>query len=178
MKRPLLSLISATFLAGSAYADDVGLRLAENEPGTIAPFSKSSAKALGKYGFEPSLSAELDVVDLGAGRSGTGLSTSRGFALTRGQSLIGTGTLPINESFSFFGQLGFARSDEDLQFSLGVPAYKYDPGSDLTYGVGLRYDFTERLGLRLQWERYNQPAFDLPDGDDVNLLSTGLRYRF
>ncbi len=174
----LSSLIIATFLAGAAHADD-GLRLAASETDTVAPDANSAPlKTPGKYGFEPSLSAEMDVVDLGAGRSGTGLSTSRGFALTRGQSLIGIGTLPINESFSFFGQLGFARSDEDLQFSLGVPAYKYDPDSNLTYGVGLRYDFTERLGLRLQWERYNQPAFDLPGGDDVNLLSTGLRYRF
>lgn len=182
MKRALLSsssLVIATCFAGLVCADEGGLRLTANESETIAPSSTTSAAKLpGKFGFEPSLSAELDVVDLGAGRSGTGLSTSRGFALTRGQSLIGTGTLPINESFSFFGQLGFARSEEDLQFSLGVPAYKYDSGSDLTYGVGLKYDFTERLGLRLQWERYNQPAFDAPGGDDVNLLSTGLRYRF
>lgn len=182
MKRALLSLslLIAAFFTKAVLADSAGLIDPLGDIGASAQGLKNSRAAnASKYEFAPSLRAEFDTVDLAAGRSGTGLSTSRGFALTKGQSLLGIGTLPINESFSFFGQFGLLRNDENLQFSLGVPAYKYDARTDLTYGVGLKYDFTERLGLRFQWERMNNSAAEAPGGDsNVNLLSTGLRYRF
>lgn len=175
MKNALLSVIwLGVAFAHNAGADDaVWILAADNSGAALAAKGiKQSPPAV-----SPSLSAEYDAVDLGAGYSGTGLSTSRGFAVLKGQSLLGIGTLPINESFSFFGQFGVLRSDDDMQFSQSVPAYRYNSATDLTYGLGLKYDFTETLGLRLQWERMNHSGAAIP-GDDVNLLSTGLRYRF
>jgi hypothetical protein len=53
----------------------------------------------------------------------------------------------------------------------GVPFSDSADGNDLSFGVGLAYDFTRNLGARVEWERFDA------DGD-VGLLSLGLAYRF
>ena len=50
------------------------------------------------------------------------------------------------------------------------------------YGVGLRYDMNQSLGLRLEWSRFarigseNTYAATLPP--EVDQLSIGVQYRF
>jgi opacity protein-like surface antigen len=84
--------------------------------------------------------------------------------------------------FSLYGRLGYAQTDS-------VPAYAFaalPPGDPrrlhdgVNYGVGVRYDVTRALGLRLEYARFPRFAGEavagpLPDSDQVQF---GMQFRF
>jgi opacity protein-like surface antigen len=88
----------------------------------------------------------------------------------------------FRKSLSLYGRLGYTQSD-------GIPAYALAalPSGDprrlrdgVNYGVGLRYDVTPALGLRLEYARFPRFAGEavpgpLPDSDQVQL---GMQLRF
>ena len=80
--------------------------------------------------------------------------------------LVGIASFPVANQFSVFGKLGFAMWDVDA----GV--FGSDDGTDLTFGLGVQYDFTPKLGLRGQWQRY-----DVSDAD-ADVFSVGVVYKF
>ena len=88
----------------------------------------------------------------------------------------------FRKSFALYGRLGYAQSD-------GLPGYALAalPVSDarrlrdgMNYGVGVRYDVSPALGLRLEYARFSRFAGEaitgpLPDSDQVQL---GMQFRF
>jgi outer membrane autotransporter protein len=55
--------------------------------------------------------------------------------------------------------------------ALGTAGSASDSGTDLFFGVGLRYNLSKNLGLQLEVEQYS--------GDDsITYTSLGLRYKF
>jgi hypothetical protein len=121
----------------------------------------------GQRSFGPRFGAELDDPIEGPGASG--LAAPRGLS-SRGTGLSGIGAMPLGENLSLFGRLGVLQDEPRL--NLGLPA----TGTDLTYGLGLKYQLTNDLGLRFEWQRFNSgSSFNEADGD---VLSGGLRYSF
>jgi opacity protein-like surface antigen len=53
-----------------------------------------------------------------------------------------------------------------------VPFSDKADGTDISFGIGLGYDFTRNLGLRAEWEFFNT------DQGDASLLSVGILFRF
>jgi opacity protein-like surface antigen len=85
----------------------------------------------------------------------------------------------FRKSMSLYGRLGYAQSER-------TPAYApvgdvVRPNRDgVNYGLGLRYDMTPALGLRLEYARFGKLPADLangvmPENDQVQL---GLQFRF
>jgi opacity protein-like surface antigen len=88
----------------------------------------------------------------------------------------------FRKSFSLYGRLGYTQGDS-------IPAYALAalPNGDprrlrdgVNYGVGLRYDVTPALGLRLEYARFPRFAGEsvpgpLPDSDQVQF---GMQLRF
>ena len=118
-------------------------------------------------------------------------STRRGVGLSlTGSPDVATHTWNANvftswsfrNRFSLYGRLGYAQSES-------VPAYALAslPPSDprrlrdgVNYGVGVRYDITPALGLRLEYARFARFAGEsvagpLPDSDQVQF---GMQFRF
>jgi hypothetical protein len=118
-------------------------------------------------------------------------STRRGVGLSlTGSPDVATHTWNANvftswsfrSRFSLCGRLGYAQSES-------VPAYALAslPPSDprrlrdgVNYGVGVRYDITPALGLRLEYARFPRFAGEsvagpLPDSDQVQF---GMQFRF
>jgi opacity protein-like surface antigen len=118
-------------------------------------------------------------------------STRRGVGLSlTGSPDVATHTWNANvftswsfrNRFSLYGRLGYAQSES-------VPAYALAslPPSDprrlrdgVNYGVGVRYDITPALGLRLEYARFPRFAGEavtgpLPDSDQVQF---GMQFRF
>lgn len=118
-------------------------------------------------------------------------ATPRGIGLSLGgtrQSASRTWNADVYTSWSFrkafalYGRLGYAQSDS-------VPAYAMAtlPISDvrrlrdgMNYGVGVRYDVSPALGLRLEYARFSRFAGEavtgpLPESDQVQL---GMQFRF
>jgi opacity protein-like surface antigen len=89
----------------------------------------------------------------------------------------------VVRSLSLYGRLGYAQSDSRLLFS-GASLVPGDPRRQrdgVNYGVGLRYDMTHSLGLRVEYARFGRFAGEgsigngLPESDQ---LSVGVQYRF
>jgi opacity protein-like surface antigen len=88
----------------------------------------------------------------------------------------------VIRSFSLYGRLGYAQSDARQIFS-GASLVPGDPRHSregVNYGLGLRYDMTHALGLRVEYARFGRFAGEgvgsgLPDSDQV---SVGVQFRF
>ena len=84
---------------------------------------------------------------------------------------------------SLYGRLGYAQSDLHPLFS-GASLVQGDPRRQLTgvnYGVGLRYDVTHSLGLRVEYARFGRFAGETPltgGMSDSDQLTIGVQYRF
>ena len=86
-------------------------------------------------------------------------------------------------SLSLYGRLGYAQSDTR---SLLAPVSLFTTDArrlrdGVNYGVGLRYDLTQVLGLRVEYSRFNRfggenaNAGALPESDQVTL---GVQFKF
>ena len=88
----------------------------------------------------------------------------------------------VIRSLSLYGRLGYAQSDQRQLFT-GASLVPGDPRRQrdgVNYGVGLRYDMTQSLGLRVEYARFGRFAGEaagsgLPDSDQV---SVGVQFRF
>jgi hypothetical protein len=91
-----------------------------------------------------------------------------------GWQVLGIGSVPITRNWGVFGKLGAFRWTPDYKSSFGSIT-----GDDAqpTYGLGLKYSFTDNLSVSGEWDRYQlQPGLG-PNGE-IDLLSIGLKYRF
>lgn len=157
-------------------------------------------KLFGGYEFTRNWAVELAYVDLGKfltnTRATTGGSTDvyRYESEAKGWSIAGVGTAMVSDTFGVFGKLGAFRWDLDQKCSFTngggggtsctAPANRSASGTDLTYGVGLKYNLTEQTGLRLEWEQFKDVGNDSFTGSsgtgqaDVDLISLGIQYTF
>ena len=140
-------------VGGYRFANDVAVEAAFTR-------SDSTALPLGR-GMGLTLGAPDDAQP---GRSNADVYTSYNFA----------------PAFSLFGRVGYKQVD-------ALPAYLALASSTVTagrqgvnYGVGLRYDMSPTLGLKLEYARFGRFAFDtfsgaFPESDQVQI---GVQYRF
>jgi OOP family OmpA-OmpF porin len=136
--------------------------------------SDSGFKIFGGYQFSRNWGVEVGYVDFGkAGISGSilGIPFTSDLGVTA-LTVAGTGTMPMNESFSLLGKVGMWNWDAKASVAaLGTAGSASDSGTDLFFGVGLRYNLSKNLGLQLEVEQYS--------GDDsITYTSLGLRYKF
>jgi OOP family OmpA-OmpF porin len=111
-------------------------------------------RILGGYQFHRNVAAEV----------GYSLLFDKGGAEVTALELVAVGSFPLANQLSVLGKLGFANVDVETRFGS-------DDKTELTYGLGLQYDFTRNLGARLQWQRYDTD-------EEVDLISIGVIYRF
>jgi OOP family OmpA-OmpF porin len=114
----------------------------------------TAIKVLGGYQVTPNVAAEVAYSML----------YDKGGAEVNALELVGVGMFPLANQFSVFGKLGFARVEVETRFGS-------DDEIELTYGIGVQYAASPRLGIRGGWQRYDTD-------DEVDLLSIGFIYRF
>lgn len=100
----------------------------------------------------------------------------------KGVNLDLVGIVPFTEKFSAIGRVGVtsirASSSYSSTGAAGLPLGTSDARStNAKYGVGVMYDFTPSLAMRVEAERYHvKDAFR--NKDHVDMVSVGLVYRF
>lgn len=165
-----------------------GISLAHPEASLDAPAVTFSArednsyKLSAGYRLSQNWKAELNYLDMSkpsltSYAFGPGvLQEGRG----KGLQLVGTGTLPVTERFGLFGKLGAFHSNLESSCTTNIlTCAAADRGTDLTYGVGLRYDFTKTVSVKGEWERFRRFGGRDAVGDaDRNVFSVGLGFRF
>ncbi len=124
---------------------------------------------LGKFGYAATTAAP-------------NAGTLNGTIKLQGLNLDAVGILPMSGGFSVFGRVGLAYAEARDTFTgtgAVVVVNRNPRKSETNYkaGLGLQYDFSPVLGLRVEAERYRINDA-IGNKGDVDLLSVGLVYRF
>lgn len=122
-------------------------------------------RILGGYQFSKFFAAELGYYNFGEASSGTAKIEADAF------ELVAVGSFHLTDRFSVYGKLG------GYQGTLEGAGVDEDT-TDLTYGVGLRWDFTKRFGVRGEWQRYESLGGGNLIETDLDVLSIGLIFSF
>ena len=118
------------------------------------------------------------------GRGGVGLALASPMAGVAPQSWNADvyTSWAFRKSMALYGRLGYAQSDSPLSYGPAsfLTSDPRRPRDGMNYGVGLRYDFTRALGLRVEYARFGRFAGEsvngmLPESDQ---LQFGMQYRF
>lgn len=139
-------------------------------PGVSCDEKDTAWKILGGYQFNRNLAVELGYANLGeVSASGPGGSAT---VETTAWDVAAVGSFPVIDKLSVYGKLGLFRADFEGRSSVGATLDESESG--FTFGIGLRYDVTRNLGVRAEWQRYNEVDGEL----DADVLSIGAVWRF
>lgn len=144
-------------------------------------------KVFGGYQFHRNFALEAGYFDLGSfGYTATTVPAGSlvGDVRIKGLNLDLVGILPVGEKLSLLGRVGVISTRSRGSFSAtGAASVPYASASTserstgAKLGVGLMYDFTDALALRVEAERYRVKD-SVRNKGHVDLLSVGLVYRF
>ena len=144
-------------------------------------------KVFGGYKFHRNFAVEAGFFDLGSfGYTATTVppGTLTGDVRIRGLNLDLVGILPVTDRLSVLGRVGVVSARSKGHFSstgaVTMPFANPDPSERSTgakVGIGMQYDFTDRLALRGEVERYRVKD-SISNKGHIDLLSVGLIYRF
>lgn len=152
-------------------------------PVEAEPAGRTSA--FGGYRFRRDFALEASVASSTAyrltGRGGVGLMLPGDATdATRHWNVDVVGSWSFWRTLSLYGRLGYAQSDlvPTYRTSIDAPERRTDEG--LQYGVGLRYDFSRALGLKLEYARVGHQPGDYERGlfPDADRVQFGVQFRF
>jgi OmpA-OmpF porin, OOP family len=189
----ILGLASAMAFTNATLAQDaafyVGGALGQAEVdidcdgATSCDEKDTSWRIFGGYQFNKNFAVELGYINFGES-SASGPVPPFGTGSVKFEStafdLVAVGVLPLANQFSVYGKLGLYRADTDIDLNVTAlgSASRSDSNTDLTFGIGARYDFTRNLGVRAEWQRYSDVAADDFGESDIDVISLGVLWRF
>lgn len=179
----LSGLLAATqasaqaFVGGSLGQTDIDEEIATGLITSGSVDGKDTGfKVFGGYMFNRNFGIEGAYVDLGeVSYSGDffGSPVTGGKIEVTGFNIAALGSYPVNEQFSLFGKIGLLVWEAEASDTTGgVPFSAKTDGTDISFGLGVSYNFTRSLGVRAEWERFKL------DDADADLLSIGIIWRF
>lgn len=145
--------------------------------------------AFGGYRWNNDLGLEATVgsadrpvlTPLAASARGVGLTLAGGNDLsTRALNADVFTTWEFRKSFALYGRLGYAVSEAAPSYYAGSVVDVRRNRDGVNYGVGLRYDMTRALGLRVEYARFGRLPGDAVNGllQDNDQLQFGVQFRF
>jgi OOP family OmpA-OmpF porin len=145
-------------------------------------------KLFGGYKFNKNFALEggyFNLGEFGFTANTTPAGTFTGTGKFQGLNLDAIGILPFTEKFSAFGRVGYIYTETKDTFTgtgggSAVAAANPDPdekAGNYKYGLGVQYDFTQALGLRVEWERYRVKDA-VGNKGDIDMALIGLVYTF
>jgi opacity protein-like surface antigen len=93
------------------------------------------------------------------------------------------GTWPFGQGFGLYGKVGLYRAETKTSGSGALAGFttaasSKHTNSNLTFGLGGRYDFTKVIGARAEWQRYRNVGGGSTAKDDIDVFSVGLLFNF
>jgi len=178
---------SAQMLSNAYIGAGVGSTNIKLNSGDIAGFSSKDEsdmgmKFFGGYRFNNWLSGELAFADLGKSNVTFPGVTAEGKATS--WSLSALGTWPLTGGFSLLGRLGATSNKFKGSCNGAGCTGASNTKTDLLWGIGGQYDFSPRIGVRLEWEDYGRFGNDPTSNPNatgrakVDMLSGSVVFRF
>lgn len=138
------------------------------------------------YQFNPYLAVEGGYVDLGKMKYAASFTGGNANASieAKGWNVAAVGILPLNESFSLFAKAGVIDAKVKLKVSASGPGGTASATGDSTdwkgtWGLGATYNFNKQLGLRVEYEKFDNLGNEDKTGKgDVDLISAGVVFKF
>lgn len=142
-------------------------------------------KLFGGYQFGKHFAIEGGFFDLGThtfSASTLPLGTFSGQLEARGINLDLVGMLPLTTNVSLFGRLGANHAKTEAAFASEGSVHVSNPSAseratNLKFGLGAQFRLTERVGLRVEAERFRVDDA-IGNKGDIDMLSLGLVMRF
>jgi OmpA-OmpF porin, OOP family len=157
---------------GQATAKDACVNLVGT--GISCDDNDTSWKIFGGYQFTRNFAAELGYADFGEATASFG--SLRETIEATAFEIVGVGMFPVVDRLSVFGKLGFYRGEVDDTSNFGFSAS--ESNTDLTFGLGARYDFTRNLAVRAEWQRYTDLGGPSIGESDIDVISIGVLWKF
>lgn len=149
--------------------------------GTSCDDKDTAWKVYGGLEVNEYISMEVGYIDLGkVGYSGA----KTGSRETKGMLLQLVGTYALNPSVTLIGRGGMNFLSTDVNGTIAGTPNNNASDTDVVWsaGLGAQYNFTQSVGLRMEWERYfktGSPAANGGTGEaNIDLLSAGVVYKF
>jgi OOP family OmpA-OmpF porin len=125
---------------------------------------------LGKYDFSSAISSPA-------------ADTVHGNYKVDGWTTSAVGILPLQNGFAAYGKLGalFSKTKFEPTSDTGVTALSgtSKSGTNLTYGLGLKYAFTRQIDGKVEWNRYQGVGDTSTTGKaDIDAYTVGVAYKF
>lgn len=186
----MAAMVSALALSTSASAGFFDLTLA---PYVGAGIGKSQAditcpaltscddkdtayKLYGGLEVNEFLSMEFGYVDLGKSTYSGAVSGKRD---TRGMSVQIVGTYALSPKFTLLGKGGFGILHTEVDGTVVASNSEADTDLEWSLGLGAQYNFTKKVGMRVEWERYFNVGDATTTGEaDVDLITAGVVFKF
>ena len=185
----ILALAAATSVAIPASAQDlhriyaggsIGQTTASDGcsgiivPGITCNDSDTAWRIFGGYRIDPNFSVELGYQDLGQVRA-TGFGVN-GDVTANVWELVVVGTLPLKNRFSLYGKVGGYRGEAELRSNAGFSGS--ETNTDLTFGVGGRYDYSPQVAFRAEYQTYQSVGGGSVGQSDFDVISVGALFNF
>ena len=135
-------------------------------------------RAFGGYQFNRYFALELGFADLGA-TTGSGSVGSFSVEAKEAWDLTGVISIPLATRLAALLRIGAhrTRTTIDEQGPAFGTAHEAKTGTSFSYGLGAEYAFG-KLGVRAEWQRYDNVDGGQRGESDVDVFSVGLLFRF
>ena len=142
-------------------------------PGVTCDDNDTGFRVFGGYQFNQHFALELGFADLGES-SGSGAPGNFIVEAKEAFDLSMVFSLPVANRLSLLFRLGAHRTRTTVE-DTGLEEAK--TGSAFTLGAGAEYSFG-KLGIRAEWQRYDNISGGTVAETDVDVFSIGALYRF
>ena len=129
-------------------------------------------RVFGGYQFSRHFSAELGYANLGEASFVDPVDPINVEGTAWDISAVGA--FPVGP-VSIFGRLGLYSADIEAS---GPGGSADASNTGILFGVGVQYDFNKNLGLRAEWQQYNDVEDDVGTKADVSVINVGVVWRF
>lgn len=143
--------------------------------------SDTALKLFAGYEINPNVGIEFAYIDLGQAKLDAfdGIDSLNIEWETSGLNVAVVGALPVSNQFTVTGKVGLFRWDVDADVGgTLITESDSESGTDLMFGLGLKYDVTNNVSVRAEWERFTDVGDDNTTGQsDVDFLSVGILFK-
>ena len=132
-------------------------------------------RVFGGFQLNRTFSVELGYANLGESTVDFGAGDTFHAEVTA-WDLSAIGAIPVGP-VSLFGRLGLYRATVEVREPL-LGLSSDDSNTGFVWGLGVMFDINKNLGIRAEWQQYNDVGSDDIGEADVRVLNVGLLWRF